>query len=252
MMYIIDIDGTLMDGAQPLPGSIELAEFLRARNIPYLVMTNSIKAVEVQSERFLRAGIAIPTSRILNPIVAINAYLRSQGIHRVRIIGSHEEIVQVDALPVETHPEMTIMLDLEKGDTAFSRLQTILEDLETGVPVITASRSTYYLKRGRKTLDTGAFVHMLELLSGREIRNFGKPSHDFFSIAGSILRAAPQEICVIGDDWTTDISGASTWGAKSVLVRTGKYLQGDESRIEPTWTVDEVSQVQSLHDYHVH
>lgn len=244
MRFIIDIDGTLMDGRTSLPGSSDLIRSLRRRQEPFLVMTNSIRSIGLQGDRLRSAGIDVPDHSIINPIVAVNQHLRSQGVRRVRIIGTEEEVAQVDGLLVTTDPEMTILLDLERGDPAISLLQTILDDLEEGIPVITASRSLYYLKDGRKTIDTGAYVHVLEQLSGREIRNFGKPSHDFFTIAGTILKAIPEEVCVIGDDWSTDILGASGWGARSILVRTGKYQKDDELRAHPTIVADGLSHIQ--------
>ena len=244
MHYIIDIDGTLMDGQTPLQGSVELIGALRERRVPFLLMTNSIRSVSMQSERLRSAGMDVPDDRIINPIIAMNRFMRSQGIHRVRIVGTEAEIAQVEAVPVNEEPEMTILLDLERGDPAISLLQTILEDLEAGVPVVTASRSTYYLKEGRKTIDTGAYVHMLEQISGMTIKNFGKPSQEFFTMAGDLLGAAPDHVCVIGDDWSTDIMGAGGWGARSILVRTGKYRCADESRVRPTIVIDRLSHIQ--------
>lgn len=38
---------------------------------------------------------------------------------------------------------------------------------------------------------------------------------------------------MIGDDAESDVQGAVEAGTAGILVRTGKYREGDETRIEP-------------------
>ena len=47
----------------------------------------------------------------------------------------------------------------------------------------------FYLKNGRKAVDTGAFVKIIEEITKKKIINFGKPSINYFDIAGKILNA---------------------------------------------------------------
>ena len=75
MNYLIDIDGTLLNGSEPMKGAKEFVEKLNKNGDKYLLMTNSIKSIEVQQKRLLQAGINVSAQRILNPIVAINKYL---------------------------------------------------------------------------------------------------------------------------------------------------------------------------------
>jgi ribonucleotide monophosphatase NagD (HAD superfamily) len=39
---------------------------------------------------------------------------------------------------------------------------------------------------------------------------------------------------MVGDDAEMDVCGALAAGLRAVLVRTGKYRPGDETRVEPT------------------
>lgn len=93
--------------------------------------------------------------------------------------------------------------------------------------------STFYLKNGKKTVDTGAFVKIIEEITHTKINNYGKPSVQYFDIAGKMLNEESVNICVIGDDWSTDIIGANEYGAKSILVKTGKYREKDELKCNP-------------------
>ena len=124
-----------------------------------------------------------------------------------------------------------------------NEIQGIINDIENGINVITASLSTYYLKNGKKAIDTGAFVKIIEEITNIKISNYGKPSITYFDIAGKILGADKNNTYVIGDDWKTDIVGANEYGAKSILVKTGKYIEKDELKCSPYKTVENLMEL---------
>jgi len=44
----------------------------------------------------------------------------------------------------------------------------------------------------------------------------------------------------VGDDVVTDVEGAQATGMKGILVRTGKYMDGDESAIDKApWSTED-------------
>lgn len=59
----------------------------------------------------------------------------------------------------------------------------------------------------------------------------GKPSREFF--ASTMWEDVDTEaICMIGDDIVADINGARDAGVgTTILVQTGKYRRGDESKL---------------------
>jgi len=242
MKYIIDIDGTLLDGSQAINNSINFINTLNNEKIDYLVMTNSIKSKEVQFNRLLNAGFNITIDKIINPIVAINSYLGKGKIEYVKIIGSDSEIKQITANNTVTNYEMVILLDFEKTNIGYNILQEILNDIENGIEVITASVSLFYLNNENKKIDTGSFVRLLENISEYKIKNFGKPSEDYFKIAAEML-VNNNDICVIGDDWSTDIIGANKAGLKSILVKSGKYKNDDEYKCKPNKIINDLSEI---------
>ncbi|MDH3412707.1 MAG: HAD hydrolase-like protein, partial [Gammaproteobacteria bacterium] len=52
-----------------------------------------------------------------------------------------------------------------------------------------------------------------------------------FEAALEDLGCSPGETVMVGDDALADVDGALASGIKGILVRTGKYQQGDESKI---------------------
>jgi ribonucleotide monophosphatase NagD (HAD superfamily) len=56
----------------------------------------------------------------------------------------------------------------------------------------------------------------------------GKPAADVFQLAAQTLGLNPEQVVMVGDDVIGDVGGAQGAGCQGVLVRTGKYREGDE------------------------
>ncbi len=241
--YIIDIDGTILDGERELNGAGRFIHSLQENSVPFLLATNSIRSAGRQVKRFEKIGLHVETGAIYSPVDSINTFIRDQGIERAFTVGSEAEISQVGARQSSDDPELIILLDFEKSDASYSDLQWIVELAGRGIDIITASRSPYYLKEGRTQLDTGAFVQLIESVTESSIPVFGKPSKAYFDNALSLLESKSESTIVIGDDWKTDIVGAREAGLGSVLVASGKYREGDEKEGRPDRFIRDFSEL---------
>ncbi|MBN2655722.1 MAG: HAD hydrolase-like protein [Spirochaetales bacterium] len=240
---LIDLDGTILDGTLPINQSREFFEKAEELEMEFLVMTNSVKSPLQIKRRLSIAGLAVPMPSIINPIIAINSYLKRKGIRSAYIVGSEQEAVQVCVPHNERLPEIVLLLDFEKENLSYSDLQDIFLFQQQGVPVITASASPFYLSGGRKQLDTGAFVRLLEAAGNCEIDVFGKPSLSYYNEALDILDCPPEDVIVIGDDWRTDVQGAENAGCRGLLIRSGKYCRGDEEKVPGIDVIDSLTEV---------
>ncbi|MBN2794733.1 MAG: HAD hydrolase-like protein [Clostridia bacterium] len=238
MKYIIDLDGTLLNGTQPNLDSVLFMHYLIEHQIDFIIMTNSIKSPEKIMERLKVVGIYVSQEQIMNPIVAMNAYLENKGYKNAYVVGSFLETQQVKVPLEDESPEIILLLDFEKENMGYDILQKIFHWMEAGIPVVTASRSLYYLKDHKKQLDTGAFVTLLEQVSGQNIEVFGKPSFRYFESGIALLKTTKEQVTVIGDDYQTDMLGALNAGCQGILLQSGKYEQGDEEKISGISCVD--------------
>ena len=116
-------------------------------------------------------------------------------------------------------------------------------------------KARYYQRKDGLALGPGAFIAGLEYSTGKRADIVGKPSDDFFlaSISAWSDHVQPSECVMIGDvrafyllfskkkgiisillslkDALDDVDGAQRAGMRGILVRTGKYRSGDESRL---------------------
>jgi ribonucleotide monophosphatase NagD (HAD superfamily) len=125
-------------------------------------------------------------------------------------------------------------------------LNAAFRHLRAGAQLIALQKGRYFVRSDGEYLDTGAFVELLQYASGQTALLMGKPSPSFFELALREVDCAPEETLVVGDDVSTDIAGAHAIGARSVLVRTGKF---DPDRLGSAPPPTEVlNSVADLHD----
>ena len=246
MKFIIDLDGTILKNNFPNLDSVEFMAEIGKREMEFLIMTNSVCHPEIIVNRLHDVGITVSIESVLNPIVSINSYLKRQNTSKAFIIGSNEEVSQVCVKQEVDQPEIILLLDFEKSNIDYNALQKVFEFIQNGVPVISASGSTYYLKDGHKQIDTGSFVVLFESLLGDTIPIFGKPNEVYFNEALTLLNSEADKTLIIGDDWKTDILGGKKVGCKTALVKSGKYEDKDEKKGKPDCVVGELMEIFEL------
>ena len=73
---LMDMDGVIYRGNDPLPGVNELLALLRSRGVAYACVTNNSTLTPQQYEdKLARMGIAIPAAQIITSSVATRRYL---------------------------------------------------------------------------------------------------------------------------------------------------------------------------------
>ena len=104
-------------------------------------------------------------------------------------------------------------------------------------PLLIAIHRGKYLRDGdgELSLGPGGFVSCLEEAAGVSAVTVGKPSDAFFREAivdWADLGIQPDQVVMVGDDVEQDVNGALEAGLRwGILVRTGKYVPGDEGRL---------------------
>ena len=184
----------------------------------------------------LRAlGIEAGDDEVFTPVAAVRAWLRDNG-HAPHLLV-HENLEEDFSGLDCTGPPAVVLGDAAER-FSFANLNAAFRALDNGAPFLAlAANRVFRDKDGRLSLDAGAFVRALEYASGREAVLFGKPAPDFFRAAAEGLGCAPDEVAMIGDDAESDVAGALSAGlGVGILVRTGKYRDGDEERYDPAPT----------------
>ncbi|RWS04567.1 haloacid dehalogenase-like hydrolase domain-containing protein 2, partial [Dinothrombium tinctorium] len=126
-----------------------------------------------------------------------------------------------------------VVVGLAPSKFHYEYLNTAFRILQKGASLVAIHKGRYYRRKDGMALGPGPFVTALEYSSDVKSVVVGKPEATFFAKAIQPFACEPDEVVMIGDDVRDDIGGAQAIGMTGMLVKTGKYRNGDENKIDP-------------------
>jgi HAD superfamily hydrolase (TIGR01458 family) len=248
---LIDIDGVLHVGGNVIDGARETLAALRARGLPFRLVTNTTsRSRRLIVDGLLALGFDVSASDVLTPAALAVRHCQANGYDRValHVTGAlREDLEELGDSPDAVAVEAVVLGDLGEEFT-YRRLNTIFRQLHGGAKLVALQRNRVWQREDGLSLDAGPFVVALEYAVGREATVIGKPSPAFFESALAELGVAATATAMIGDDVEADVGGALDAGLDGVLVRTGKFREDalDASGITPTLVVNSVADLLPL------
>jgi HAD superfamily hydrolase (TIGR01458 family) len=249
---LLDIDGVLYVGDEPIAGARAALDELRALSggrLRLVTNTTSKSRAEIV-EHLCSLGFAATAEEVITPAATAVALCRERGLERVALFTPDALRADLGGLTeaAEGEPADAIVLgDLGArfDDALLNRAFTLLMD---GAALIALQHNRYYRRGGGLRLDVGAYAAALEYASGSESVVAGKPSAEFFAAALAGVGATADDAVMIGDDVEADVGGALDAGLRGILVKTGKYRDDlvAASGVKPSATVDSIADVAEL------
>jgi len=223
---LLDMDGVLYRGHEPLPGVNELLALFARRNIAYACVTNNAMLTPEQYEAKLAAmGIAIQAARVVTSPVATRRYLETQAprgtpAYYVGMDGLREALFGDGYFVLEEQRPRFVVVGLDMEAT-YAKLTTAALAIRAGARFIgTNGDTTLPTERGLLP-GAGSLLALLHAATDIEPFVIGKPAPTMLHAATDMLGADPRRTLVIGDRLDTDIAGAQAAGLASALVLTG-------------------------------
>lgn len=240
---LLDLAGVIYDGEKTVPGAAEAVARLRASGLPIRFVSNTTRSnKQMVLERLVRLGVPASEDELFTPAEAARRWLREH--ERAPHLLVHPDLISEFEGLGGSKPKAVVVGDA--GDAFdYQALNAAFRELIAGAELLAlAPNRTFKDADGKLSLDAGAFVAALEFASRRKSIVLGKPARDFFRSALATIPCPEAEAVLVGDDAETDVSGALRAGlGQALLVRTGKYREGEEARFEPppTETVRDIS-----------
>jgi HAD superfamily hydrolase (TIGR01458 family) len=231
---LLDLDGVLYVGREPLPGAAEALARLRAAGLSLGFITNTTR----RSRRIICAdlaamGLAIADSELFTPARAARDWIAARAAAPYLLI--HPGLAE-DFADLPNGKDVVVVGDAGDGFT-YGALNQAFRLLIAGAPLLALATNRYFRDADGLSLDVGPFVAALEHASGTRALLLGKPAPAFFQAALTGLGCLPEVCAMVGDDVEADVNGAIAVGLAGILVRTGKYRPEDDKRIDPRGTV---------------
>jgi HAD superfamily hydrolase (TIGR01458 family) len=225
---LVDLDGTLYVGDEPVEGAREAVGRLRASRIAVRYVTNTTrKPRRWVREHLLSLGFDVEETEIFTPARAAAGLIGHRSCFPLVDESLLEDLEGV--FLTGDHPDYVLVGDLGEGFT-YDRLNAAFRLLVDGAQLLALQKNRYWRREDGLALDAGPFVAALEYASGQSATIVGKPENSFFRLAVEVLGLEAHEVAMVGDDAEVDVAGAQAAGLRGVQVKTGKYRPGEEGR----------------------
>ncbi len=226
--YAIDLDGVVWLSREPIPGSPEAIERLRAAGRAVVFVTNDPRSTRAElADRLTEIGAPTDAADILTSATAAAAAVaEAQPGARVLAVGtdSLRRELTADGLDVLGDGESGGRIDavVVGGGAGFDYevLRIASAAVREGARLWATNRDPTYPTARGLVPGTGALVAAIEVAAGERSTNVGKPEPALFEAA--LRRLGVSGALMAGDSLNSDIGGAAQAGLDTALILTGR------------------------------
>ncbi len=244
LLLLVDLDGVVYRGLDPVPGVAAVLADRAARGDDVVYVTNNSMHYRADYVTRLAAmGAPVSQERVVSSARATALYVRDHdsAVHRVLVLGAggleHElrdvglDVVTaaqvatrmhqegLDGWAAAGHPD-AVVTGLDPNLT-YLRLAAANDCIRAGAQFIATNRDPVYpTERGLRP-GAGAVAAALEASSGVTPLSIGKPAPHLLELAAEAVGRDPHEAIMIGDAIGTDLAAARAVGARCILMLTG-------------------------------
>ena len=244
LLLLVDLDGVVYRGADPVPGVAAVLADRAARGDDIVYVTNNSMHYRADYQSRLAAmGAPVSPNTVVSSARATAAYLQEHdpAIRRVLVLGAgglERELRDVgydvvtagaaatrmsqegiDGFAAAGRPD-AVVVGLDPNLT-YARLVVANDSIRAGAHFIATNRDPVYpTERGLRP-GAGSLVIALEAATGVVPVSIGKPAPYLLEAAAHAVGRQPGEAIMIGDGIATDLAGARAVGARCVFMLTG-------------------------------
>lgn len=250
--FLIDLDGVVWIGREPVPGSPEtLRALLEAGKRLVFVTNNPGKHPAAYAERLRELGVEVKHGQIVTAgiVVARLAGEAAGAGGSAFVIGApalKEMVAATGARVLEGEPaeEADVVVVSGHRDFDYGELRTAKRALDRGAALFATSHDPTMPYPGGELPGTGAILAAVETASGRRAEIAGKPERHLFEMAqealarsfsgnGNEKEQANEKVAMVGDRISSDIEGGRRAGLGTILVLSGTTTREQAAAAQP-------------------
>jgi len=245
MLLLVDLDGVVYRGTDPVPGVAAVLADRAGRGDEVVYVTNNSMHYHADYVTRLAAmGAPVSADRVVSSSRATALYLRELDppVRRVLTVGARGmerelEELGFDVVPVAIAAARAEAAD-EDGfvaagqpdvvcvgvdpDIDWIRIGCAADCIRAGARFIATNRDPVYPIERRLRPGAGSIVAAIATAAGREPDvSIGKPAPLLLEAAARAVGARAKDGVMIGDGILTDLAAARAVGARTVLMLTG-------------------------------
>jgi HAD superfamily hydrolase (TIGR01450 family) len=256
MLLLVDLDGVVYRGADPVPGvAAVLAGRAAAGDDVVYVTNNSMHYRADYVDRLAAMGAPVSAERVVSSPRATALWLAEQQPRPRRVLAfgasgllreledvgfdvvsaadaaARAEAEGIDGFEAAGRPDAVVVgLD---PDVSYERLAAVADAARAGARFVVTNRDPTYPSGDRLMPGAGSIVAAIETASGVTPVSIGKPAPLLLLEAAHAVGADPRDAVMIGDGIVTDLAAARAVGARCVLMLTGVSSQAQVDELPP-------------------
>nr|MDO8118332.1 HAD-IIA family hydrolase [Candidatus Sigynarchaeota archaeon] len=272
-LWILDLDGVVYNGSDPVPGAAETVVFLQRRSKVVFLTNNSARTRRMYVEMLENFGIHVNEEDIFTSATITASKLAElanvSGDHdkNVYVIGEDglkEELASAgfkiardeDFERNEFHCVSHVVVGLDR-DVTYRKLFIALNCIIQGAKFIATNEDVSLpLEGGLLGPGAGSIVRAIAACSRKEPElgsPFGKPNPLAFRVIQEATRIDPGSLVSVGDRIETDIVSGKKAGTTTILVLSGIATASDVERLpaslKPDMVLGSVRDIKELLDH---
>jgi len=222
---IIDMDGVLYLGDQPMPRLKEFFAFLRERAIHFILATNnSTRNPQEYVEKLAGMGVTVSPTEILTSGQAAARYLAREYPRgtRVHVFGmpALKQAITDEGFILADEDVVLVVASMDRQVT-YEKLKKATLLIRGGARFIATNLDPTNPSIEGLIPGTGMMIAALQTASGVVPTAIGKPEPTMYELAMEQMDAHPATTAVIGDRVDTDILGGKRAGLFTICVLSG-------------------------------
>ncbi len=247
--YLIDMDGVLVKGTNPIPGADRFIGRLKERGARFMVMTNNpMYTPRDLAHRLQAIDLDIPETNIFTSAMAVARFVQAQRPNGTAFVigesGLTTAIHDVGYIITENDPDYVIL-----GETENYSLEMVTKAVRlvaSGVRFIATNPDPSGPSEHGIVPACGAMAALIERATGFAPFFIGKPNPLMIRTALNYMDVHSEETVIIGDRMDTDIVSGVESGMETILVLSGVTHLEDVGRFPyiPTSIVDSVADIE--------
>jgi HAD superfamily hydrolase (TIGR01450 family) len=248
--YVIDLDGTVYLGDEPLPGAVDTLARIRDTGSRLIFLTNNpLRSAASYAERLQRFGVQAEEREIVTPLAVLTGYLKDH--HRgAAVLTVAEPLVDqtlaTAGIAVTSDPSAArvVVVSFDRTFDYTKLLRAFRAVHKHGAVIVATNPDPFCPTPDGGLPDCAAILAAVEACTGaRAEAVLGKPGPQMAAEVRARLDVPAAEAAMVGDRILTDVAMSRALGMTSILVLSGatRALDLAGSASQPDYVIDSLA-----------
>jgi HAD superfamily hydrolase (TIGR01450 family) len=245
--YVVDLDGTVYLGDQPLPGAVQTLGRIREAGSRLVFLTNNpLRSAASYAELLRGLGVQADEREVVTPLSVLTGYLTSHHPGAAVLTVAEplvDQTLLAAGLAVTAEPSEAgvVVVSFDRTFDYTKLLRAFRAVHRHGAVIVATNPDPFCPSPDGGLPDCAAMLAAVEACTGsRAEAVLGKPGPQMAAEVHARLGVPPGDAAMVGDRILTDVAMSRALRMTSILVLSGATSASDvaESAVQPDYLID--------------